>query len=98
MAYTQFILDVQDVLYDVFPYLDPEHYASRGEIARVRQTLFRSAITCKNFTRPALKILWKHIPSDEPLLLLLSLYDIVCAQKGTLSEAFVRCLTILPTF
>lgn len=94
MAHTQSISDVQDILYDVFPHLDPGHYASREEIARVRQTLFRSALTCKNFTRPALNILWKHIPSEEPLLSLLFLYNIVQTTM-TSHGAFVRCFTIL---
>ncbi|KAI0702803.1 hypothetical protein C8T65DRAFT_831089 [Cerioporus squamosus] len=65
------ISDVQDILYKVVPYLNPEHYADQEEIARARKTLLHSALTCRNFTQPALNILWSSLPSEKPLLELL---------------------------
>ena len=48
---------VQDILYDVFPYLDPDHYVGI-EASSARQALLASAITSRDFERPALDILW----------------------------------------
>ncbi len=85
---------IQDVLYEVFPYLDPDHYASREEVIRARQTLLRSAITCKDFTWPALNILWQSLPSDEPLLGLFSAYGIVERGSVMISGAGVSHLDV----
>ena len=75
-------LYVQDILFDVFPYLDPDQ--SRGaEASQARRTLLASALTCRDFTQPALNILWKTLPSDAPLTALLLALNIVQAQSDT---------------
>ena len=73
----QSLSDVQDILYEVFPYLDTEYYADQAEIARARKTLLHSALTCKNFAGPALDVLWSSLPNDQPLLELLRMLGIV---------------------
>ena len=75
----QSLSDVQDILYLVFPYLDPERSIGEDQV-RVRQTLLRSAIACRTFARPALDTLWKCLPDDKPLVSLLCLYGI--AKSG----------------
>ena len=77
MGSTRSISDVQDILYAVFPHLNPDDYASVNEIVSVRRTLLQAALTCKTMTRPALSVLWRSLPSDRPLLALLSAYGIV---------------------
>ncbi|TFK79380.1 hypothetical protein K466DRAFT_606186 [Polyporus arcularius HHB13444] len=71
------ISDVQDILYEVVPYLNPEYYADREEIARAQKTLLHCALTCRNFARPALNVLWSCLLSDKPLLKLLCTLGIV---------------------
>ena len=58
--------DAQDILYHIVQYLDPDR-SSAEDLARVRQTLLSTAISCRNFTRPALAALWRFLPSDKPL-------------------------------
>ncbi|KAI1787419.1 hypothetical protein LXA43DRAFT_713507 [Ganoderma leucocontextum] len=70
VATTPSLSDVQDILYYIFPHLDPDQ-SSGEDIFRVRQTLIHSALTCRNFTRPALSALWRSLPSDKPLMSLL---------------------------
>ncbi len=71
------ISDVQDILYEVVPYLNPEYYADREEIARAQKTLLHCALTCRNFARPALNVLWSCLLSEKPLLKLLCTLGIV---------------------
>lgn len=73
----------QDVLYEIFPYLDPDQYTGSGA-REVRRILLASAMTCRNFLSPALDILWRSLPSDEPLLLLLCSLGI--AELGSLEN------------
>ncbi|RPD63425.1 hypothetical protein L227DRAFT_651068 [Lentinus tigrinus ALCF2SS1-6] len=68
----QSISDVHDIVLEIFSYFNPEHYDNQADIASARNTLLHSALTCKNWTRPALNILWSCLPSDQPLLQLLA--------------------------
>ena len=86
--------DVQDILYHIFCYLDPER--STGEDTfRVRQTLIHSAISCKNFTDPALNALWRCLPNQKPLTSLLYTLDIAqdrtcLARQPLVDGSYVR--------
>ncbi|KAI1787414.1 hypothetical protein LXA43DRAFT_713039 [Ganoderma leucocontextum] len=82
---TRSLSDVQGVLfYIISPHLDPEQSSSEEDIFLFRQTLLRSALTCRNFTRPALTALWRWLPSDKPLISLLCTLGI--AQDRVLLE------------
>ncbi|TBU40529.1 hypothetical protein BD309DRAFT_967292 [Dichomitus squalens] len=65
-----------DIIYHIFAHLDPERYSPYDPHANLydaRQALARSARACRSFTRPALKVLWKRIPDDQPLA------DLLCS-------------------
>ncbi len=81
------ITDVQDILYEVFLYLNPDHYTYQEEIARARKTLLHSALTCRNFARPALDVLWNCLPSEKPLLELLWTLGIVLEVETDISAS-----------
>ncbi|KAM5540945.1 hypothetical protein V8D89_005256 [Ganoderma adspersum] len=61
------IANFPDVIYYVVSHLDPWVPDGDLDVYTVRRALARSARTCRNFTRPALKMLWKHLPDDQPL-------------------------------
>ena len=69
------IADVQDIIYHIVSYLDPGLPYTVGS-KLVRRALARLARTCRNFTRPALKMLWKRLPDDQPLADLLCILGI----------------------
>ncbi len=71
------ISDVPEVFNEVFGYLDPDSYTDQEKIAEVRQALLNSALTCRHLAQPALNVLWTCLPSDEPLLDLLSTLGIL---------------------
>ncbi|KAM5530655.1 hypothetical protein V8D89_015676 [Ganoderma adspersum] len=59
--------DVPDVLYHVFSYLDPIHQSDDDRVYESRRSLALAARTCRGFTGPALDVLWKRLPDDQPL-------------------------------
>ena len=59
--------EVPDILYNVFGYLDPIHHVQNSEVFESRRSLALVARTCRGFTGPALDILWKRLPGDQPL-------------------------------
>ncbi len=70
---TRTLPDVPDVLYDVFSYLDPIHQLDNDAVYESRRSLAVAARTCQGFTGPALDVLWKRLPDDQPLA------DLLCA-------------------
>lgn len=74
-------LYVQDILYYVFPHLDPSNFVG-VEASRARQTLVASATTCHDFLQPALNILWRSLPSDLPLASLLCSLNIASPRSS----------------
>ena len=76
---------VQDILYDVFPYLDPDLYVD-VEASGARRALLASAITSRDFEGPALDILWRSLPSPRPLALLLCTLGIADDQSPPLGH------------
>ena len=73
--------DVPDILCQVFSYLDPIHYSGE-RMYEVRQSLATAARTCRGFTGPALDILWKRLPDDQPLSDLLCTLGIAAREVG----------------
>ncbi|KAI1787410.1 hypothetical protein LXA43DRAFT_1165746 [Ganoderma leucocontextum] len=67
--------DVPDVLYHVFSYLDPVHQLDDDAVYESRRSLAIAARTCQGFTGPALDVLWKRLPDDQPLA------DLLCALE-----------------
>ena len=65
-----------DVIYYVVSHLDPWIPEGDLDVYPVRRALARLARTCRNFTRPALKMLWKRLPDDQPLADLLCILGI----------------------
>ncbi|KAH9914064.1 uncharacterized protein BXZ73DRAFT_106709 [Epithele typhae] len=61
--------DIQDILYDVFPLLDPDDYGVEAQL--IRRTLLAAGLTCRNFMRPAITVLWRSLPGERPLVSLL---------------------------
>ncbi|PIL25793.1 hypothetical protein GSI_11543 [Ganoderma sinense ZZ0214-1] len=59
--------DVPDILHHVFSYLDPIHQSGDGQAYESRLSLAFAARTCHGFTGPALDVLWKRLPDDQPL-------------------------------
>ena len=56
------------ILYDVFTFLDPAQYSLSDDAAHEsRYALAMSARTCHGFSALALKVLWRHLPDDQPL-------------------------------
>ena len=59
--------NVPDVLYHIFAYLDPIHQLEWDKAYESRQSLAIAARTCRGFRGPALDILWRRLPDDQPL-------------------------------
>lgn len=61
--------DVPDVLHHVFSFLDPIHQFQRDhdKVYESRRSLALAARTCRGFAGPALDVLWKRLPDDQPL-------------------------------
>ena len=75
-----------DVIYYVVSHLDPWIPEGDLDVYTVRRALARLAGTCRNFTRPALKMLWKHLPDDQPLADLLCILGIAQRHGALNSE------------
>ena len=57
-----------DILNDVFTLLDPAAHSSNDNAAyESRHALAMSARTCRAFSAPALRALWRYLPDDQPL-------------------------------
>ena len=57
-----------DILNDVFTFLDPAAHSSNDNAAyESRYSLAMSARTCRAFSAPALRALWRYLPDDQPL-------------------------------
>ena len=76
--------DVPDVLYHVFSYLDPIHHSryQHDQLYESRRALAVAARTCRGFTGPALDILWKRLPDDQPLADILCEVGIATREHG----------------
>ena len=69
------------ILHDVFTFLDPAQYSLSDDAAyESRDALVMSARACHGFTALALKVLWRHLPDDQPLADLLCILGI--ATRG----------------
>ena len=79
---THTLPDVPDVLYHVFSYLDPVHQLDDDEaVYESRRSLAIAARTCQGFAGPALDVLWRLLPDDQPLADLLRALDIGEMEK-----------------
>ncbi|RPD77307.1 hypothetical protein L226DRAFT_533305 [Lentinus tigrinus ALCF2SS1-7] len=89
MTYRRSICDIlPDLIHDIVPYLNPEYCDTKEETVCARYVLLRCALTCKDFTTPALNVLWRSLPSDKPLVNLLSTLGVVqslIAERGDLN-------------
>ena len=76
--------DVPDILHHIFVFLDPIHHSwyEYDRIYESRQSLARAARTCRSFTGPALDVLWKRLPDDQPLADLLCEVGIATREGG----------------
>ncbi|KAM5530656.1 hypothetical protein V8D89_015677 [Ganoderma adspersum] len=74
--------DVPDVLYAIFSYLDPVHQTQYDQVYESRRSLALVARTCRGFAGPALDVLWKRLPDDQPLADLLCEVGIATRQEG----------------
>ena len=72
--------DVPDILYYVFSYLDPVHQSQYEQVYESRRSLAVAARTCRGFSGPALDVLWRRLPDDQPLANLLC--EVGIASKG----------------
>ena len=76
------LADFPDILHCVFAFLDPDLHLERKDVVyESRQALAASARTCSGFTGPALSVLWKRLPDDQPLADLLCALDIAEMDK-----------------
>ena len=74
--------DVPDILYHVFSYLDSVHH-SQYEYDRMHESRRSGALaagTRQGFTGPALDVLWKRLPGDQPLA------DLLCEPGIAMKE------------
>ena len=78
---THTLPDVPDVLYHVFSYLDPVHQLDDDAVYESRRSLAIAARTCWSFMGPALDVLWRRLPDDQPLADLLCALDIAEMDK-----------------
>ncbi|KAI1787395.1 hypothetical protein LXA43DRAFT_712467 [Ganoderma leucocontextum] len=76
------LTNVPDVLYHVFSYLDPIHQVKDDQIYESRRSLAIAARTCRGFTGPALDVLWKRLPDDQPLADLLCELGIAAREES----------------
>ena len=79
------IAEVQDVLYAIFSYLDPDLQAGGSDVdpelqsdetRSTRNTLALLARAHRLFTWPAVTVLWRSLPSDIPLKELANMHEI----------------------
>ena len=71
------------ILHDVFTFLDPAQYSSSDDAAHEsRYALAMSARTCHGISALALKVLWRHLPDDQPLADLLCHLGIATREQG----------------
>ncbi|PIL25795.1 hypothetical protein GSI_11545 [Ganoderma sinense ZZ0214-1] len=58
-----------DILCHIFSYLDPVHQFGDNDVYESRRSLALAARTCpsRGFASPALDVLWKRLPDDQPL-------------------------------
>jgi hypothetical protein len=68
----------EDILHAIFEHF-PLHPGSKSE-RQARIDLLSAGMVCKNFSEPALKALWRILPSLIPLLLLLPSAKVVDGQ------------------
>ncbi|KAM5530648.1 hypothetical protein V8D89_005245 [Ganoderma adspersum] len=73
--------DVPDVLYAIFSYLDPVHQSQYDQVYESRRSLALVARTYRGFAGPALDVLWKRLPDDQPLADLLCEVGIATRQE-----------------
>ncbi|KAM5540938.1 hypothetical protein V8D89_005249 [Ganoderma adspersum] len=78
---TRTLPDVPDILYHVFSYLDPVHQLDDDAVYESRRSLAIAARTCQGFVGPALDVLWRRLPDDQPLADLLCALDIAEMEK-----------------
>ena len=86
---TSSLADFPDILHCVFAFLDPDLHLERNDaVYEFRQTLAASARTCSGFTGPALSVLWKRLPDDQPLADLLCALGIAVREIDARNEGF----------
>ena len=89
-AATRSIANFADITHHIFAHLNPEHHSSydtKASIYDARQALANAARSCRAFTRPALKILWRSLPDDQPLADLLCTLGIA-QREGVLDGSY----------
>ncbi|KAI0755002.1 hypothetical protein C8Q80DRAFT_403870 [Daedaleopsis nitida] len=69
MAASSRLALTQDILYVLAEHMDPD--LVRDDALAARQALGRCAMAWSSFTEPALKVLWRSLPDDAPLVSLL---------------------------
>ncbi|PIL25778.1 hypothetical protein GSI_11528 [Ganoderma sinense ZZ0214-1] len=74
--------DFPDILYHIFSFLDPVHHLrhEHNQVYESCRSLALAARTCRTFTGPALDVLWKRLPDDQPLADLLCQLGIAAAR------------------
>ncbi|TBU60075.1 hypothetical protein BD310DRAFT_359485 [Dichomitus squalens] len=58
---------IEDILYQVFEQLHVDIESAQSDAPHCRQALARLAWSCRAFAHPALTVLWRSLPSDQPL-------------------------------
>ena len=93
------IADFGDIIYLIVSYLDPERPHLRydpSNLKSARRSLARLARAHRNFTEPALKILWRRLPDDKPLADLLCALGIAERQCTSVSDSGLGIISELP--
>ncbi|TBU60004.1 hypothetical protein BD310DRAFT_923663 [Dichomitus squalens] len=78
-----------DILYEVFSFFDTDALSWNKHIVHEsRRSLAIAAMTCRGFASPALGVLWKRLPDDQPLADLLCAFGIAAREHGPVHEVF----------
>ena len=99
-SFKRSLADVPDILPDIFSYLDPIHYSDES-MYEARRSLAMAARSCRDFAGPALDVLWRRLPDDQPIADLLYIVGIAAREHerndvGALSNDLRRDWVPIP--
>ena len=81
-----------DILYGIFACLDPADHSDYDALHETRRSLAFSARVCREFSAPALSVLWRQLPDDQPLADLLCALGIAAKERDLEAENLDRTL------
>ncbi|TBU40500.1 hypothetical protein BD309DRAFT_870151 [Dichomitus squalens] len=78
------LADLPDILHEVFSFLDPDiHLSDDNAVYESRRSLAIAARACRGFSTPALRVLWRQLPDDQPLADLLCTLGVAARRHET---------------